>query len=83
MLDEAAGWDDFAVGLRLPVRGTKGRVRQSSCLCCCSESGEGIERRVASSPSPQQSTSLKTMSVFVIEYGSFRCKEINFILKIF
>jgi hypothetical protein len=54
MLDEVAGWDDFAVGLRLPMRGTKGRVCQSSCLRCCSESGEGIERRVASSPSLQQ-----------------------------
>jgi hypothetical protein len=47
------GWDDFALGLRLPVRGTKGRVRQSSCLRCCSESSKGIERRVASPPSPQ------------------------------
>jgi hypothetical protein len=54
MLDEVAGWDDFAVGLRLPMRGTKGRVCQSSCPRCCSESGEGIERRVASSPSLQQ-----------------------------
>jgi hypothetical protein len=53
MLDKVAGWDDFTVGLRLPMRGTKGRVCQSSCLRCCSESGEGIERRVASSPSPQ------------------------------
>jgi hypothetical protein len=53
MLDEVAGWDDFAVGLRLPMHGTKGRVCQSSCLRCCSESGEGIERRVASSPSLQ------------------------------
>jgi hypothetical protein len=55
MLDEVAGWDDFAVGLRLSTRGTKGRVCQSSCLHCCSESGEGIERRVAYSPSLQQS----------------------------
>jgi hypothetical protein len=57
MLDEVAGWDDFAVGLRLPMRGTKGRVCQSSCLRCCSESSEGIERRVVSSPSPQHFSS--------------------------
>jgi hypothetical protein len=31
----------------------EGQVCQSSCLCWCSEAGEVIERRVASSPSPQ------------------------------
>jgi hypothetical protein len=31
----------------------EGKVCQSSCLRWCSEVGEGIERRVASSPSPQ------------------------------
>jgi hypothetical protein len=55
MLDEAAGWDDLVIGLRPATRGMKGKVYQSSCLRWCSESGEGIERRVASSPSPQQS----------------------------
>jgi hypothetical protein len=54
MLDEAAGWDDLVIGLRPATRGTKGKVCQSSCLRWCSEAGEGIERRVASSPSPQQ-----------------------------
>jgi hypothetical protein len=53
MLDEAAGWDDLVIGLRLATRGTKGKVCQPSCLRWCSEVGEGIERRVASSPSPQ------------------------------
>jgi hypothetical protein len=31
----------------------EGLVRPLSCLRWCSEDGEGIERRVASSPSPQ------------------------------
>jgi hypothetical protein len=53
MMDEAAGWDDLVMGLRPATRETKGRVCQSSCLRWCSESGEGIKRRVASSPSPQ------------------------------
>jgi hypothetical protein len=53
MLDETAGWDDLVIGLRPATRGTKGKVCQSSCLRWCSESDEGIERRVASSPSPQ------------------------------
>jgi hypothetical protein len=35
------------------THGTKGRVCQPSCLRWCSEAGEGIERRVASSPSTQ------------------------------
>jgi hypothetical protein len=41
------------MGLHPATRGTKGQVSQSSCLRWCSESSEGIERRVASSPSPQ------------------------------
>jgi hypothetical protein len=53
MLDEAAGWGDLTVGLRPTACWTKGGVCQSSCLHWCSEIGEGIERRVASSPSPQ------------------------------
>jgi hypothetical protein len=48
------GWDDLVIGLRPATRGTKGKVCQSSCLRWCSEAGEGIERKVASSPSPQQ-----------------------------
>jgi hypothetical protein len=53
MLDKAAGWDDLVIGLRPATRGTKGKVCQSSYLRWCSETGEGIERRVASSPSAQ------------------------------
>jgi hypothetical protein len=53
VLDETAGWDDLVIGLRPATRGTKGKVCQLSCLRWCSETGEGIERRVASSPSPQ------------------------------
>jgi hypothetical protein len=52
-LDEAARWSDLVVGLRLAAYWTKGGDCQSSCLRWCSEIGEGIERRVASSPSPQ------------------------------
>jgi hypothetical protein len=53
MLDEAAGWGDLVIGLHPATRGTKGKVCQPSCLRWCSEAGEGIEQRVASSPSPQ------------------------------
>jgi hypothetical protein len=45
VLDEVAGKHDFAVGLRLPVRGAKGRVHQSSCLRCCSGCGEGLRAK--------------------------------------
>jgi hypothetical protein len=53
VLDETAGWGDLVIGLRPATHGTKCGVCQSSCLRWCSETGEGIERRVASSPSPQ------------------------------
>jgi hypothetical protein len=52
-MDDAAGWDDLVIGLRPTTREMKGRVCQSSYLRWCSEAGEVIERRVASSPSPQ------------------------------
>jgi hypothetical protein len=52
-LDEAARRSDLVVGLHLAAYWTKGGDGQSSCLRWCSEIGEGIERRVASSPSPQ------------------------------
>jgi hypothetical protein len=53
-LDEATRRSDLVVGLRLVACWTRGRNRQSLCLRWCGEIGEGIERRVASSPSPQQ-----------------------------
>jgi hypothetical protein len=53
MLDETAGWGDLVIGLRPAACWTKGRVCQLSCLRWCGETGEGIERRVASLPSPQ------------------------------
>jgi hypothetical protein len=53
VLDEGAGWGDLVVGLRLAACWTKGGDWQLFCLRWCSEVGEGIERRVASSPSPQ------------------------------
>jgi hypothetical protein len=53
VLGDASGWGDLAIGLRPLACRTKGGDCQSSCLCLCSETGEGIERRVASSPSPQ------------------------------
>jgi hypothetical protein len=54
VLDEDAGWGDLVAGLRPAACWTKGGNCRSLCLRCCSEIGEGIERRVASSPSPQQ-----------------------------
>jgi hypothetical protein len=65
MLDEAAEWDDPVIGLRPATRETKVRVCQSSCLRWCSESGEGIERRVASSSSPQHSCTRSVGRVLV------------------
>jgi hypothetical protein len=47
------GWDDLVIGLRPTTHRAKGGVCQSSSLRWCSETSEGIERRVASSPSPQ------------------------------
>jgi hypothetical protein len=47
------GWRDFVVGLRLAVRRTKGGPRRSSCLRRW-RGDEGLVRRVASSPLPQQ-----------------------------
>jgi hypothetical protein len=53
VLDEGAGWCDLVVGLRPAACWTKGGDCRSFCLRWCSEIGEGIERRVVSSPSPQ------------------------------
>jgi hypothetical protein len=53
VLDEDAGRGDLVVGLRLAACWTKGRNCQSLRLRWCSEIGEGIERRVVSSPLPQ------------------------------
>jgi hypothetical protein len=41
------------VGLRLALYRTKGGLRRSFCLRWCGEIDKGLERRVASSPSPQ------------------------------
>jgi hypothetical protein len=54
VLDEDARRGDLVVGLRLAACWTKGGNCRSLCLRWCGEIGEGIERRVASSPSPQQ-----------------------------
>jgi hypothetical protein len=53
VLDEDEGRGDLIVGLRLAACWTKGGNCRSFRLRLCSEIGEGIERRVASSPSPQ------------------------------
>jgi hypothetical protein len=53
MLDEAARWDDLAAGLRPMSYGAKGVPCPLSCLRWTNDYGEGLERRVASSPSPQ------------------------------
>jgi hypothetical protein len=56
VLDKDAGRGDLVVGLRLAACWTKGGNCRSVRLRWCSEIGEGIERRVASSPSPQHLT---------------------------
>jgi hypothetical protein len=53
VLDEDARRGDLVVGLRLATCWTKGGNCRSLCLRWCGEIGEGIERKVASSPSPQ------------------------------
>jgi hypothetical protein len=65
VLDEDAGRGDLVVGLRLAACWTKGGNCRSLCLRWCSEIGEGIEQRVVSSPSPQQSPD-KTILLFQI-----------------
>jgi hypothetical protein len=53
MLDEVSRQDDLVTGLRPMTRGTKGK--SASCLVSvgAARRSEGIERRVASLPSPQ------------------------------
>jgi hypothetical protein len=65
VLDEATGQGDLTIGLHPSACWTKGGVCQSSCLHWCSEIGEGIERRVASSPSPQQPPSASTVKTSI------------------
>jgi hypothetical protein len=79
MLDEAAGWDDLIIGLRPVTRGTKGKVCQLSCLRWCSETGKGIERKVASLPSPQQPSRRKELEKKkrVTSRGSFKFSELS------
>jgi hypothetical protein len=57
VLDEDARRSDLVVGLRLAACWTKGGNCRPLCLHWFGEIGEGIERRVASSPSPQYLTS--------------------------
>jgi hypothetical protein len=52
-LDEATRRNDLVVGLRLAAYWTKGENCRPFGLRWFGEIGEGIERRVASSPSPQ------------------------------
>jgi hypothetical protein len=54
MLDEATRRSDLVVGLRLAACWMKGGNCRPLSLHWFGEIGEGIERRVASSPSPQQ-----------------------------
>jgi hypothetical protein len=55
---------DLVVGLRLAACWTKGGNCRSLCLRWCGEIGEGIERRVASLPSPQQSEGVTGLLLF-------------------
>jgi hypothetical protein len=51
-LNEAAPWEDVATGLRQSAESCEGCPRPF-CLCRTSGCSEGLERRVASMPSPQ------------------------------
>jgi hypothetical protein len=53
MLDEVARWDDLVTGLRPMTYGTKGEPVRCLVSVGPTIAGEGIERRVASLPSPQ------------------------------
>jgi hypothetical protein len=53
MLDEVVRWDDLVTGLRPVTYGAKDEPARCLCLRWSNDYGEGIERRVASSPSPQ------------------------------
>jgi hypothetical protein len=53
-LNEAAPREDVAAGLRQGAESSEG-CPCPFCLCQTSDCGEGLERRVASLPSPQQS----------------------------
>jgi hypothetical protein len=57
-LDEAALWDDAVAGLRLVPNRSEG-CPCPFCLCQTSDCGEGLERRVASLPSPQHQLALE------------------------
>jgi hypothetical protein len=52
-LNEAAPWEDVAAGLRHGAESCEG-CPCPLCLCRTSGCSEGLERRVASLPSPQQ-----------------------------
>jgi hypothetical protein len=81
MLDESAGWDDLVVGLRPAACWTKGGDCQSFHLRWCSEIGEGIERRVASSPSPQHSAKEYDDLMYLISFFLLYFLEIKTIHK--
>jgi hypothetical protein len=53
MLDEAARWDDLVTGLCPAVRGTKGKSASRLVSIGATRLAKALERRVASSPSPQ------------------------------
>jgi hypothetical protein len=53
MLDEAARWDDLVTGLRPAARETKGKSASRLVSIGAARLAKALERRVASSPSPQ------------------------------
>jgi hypothetical protein len=53
MLDEAARWDGLVIGLCSMTYETEGCPCPLSCLRWTNDRDEGLERRVASAPSPQ------------------------------
>jgi hypothetical protein len=61
-LNEAAPREDVAAGLRQSAEWSEG-CPCPLCLCQTSDCGGGLERRVASLPSPQQAASMLIKSV--------------------
>jgi hypothetical protein len=67
-LNEAAPREDVAAGLRQSVESSEG-CPCPFCLCQTSDCGEGLERRVASLPSPQH-MACAFVVLFVVQRGS-------------
>jgi hypothetical protein len=66
-LNEDAPWEDVAAGLRQRAESCEG-CPCPLCLCRNSGCGEGLERRVASMPSPQQRPPVSTARLTALRH---------------